>query len=205
MNSENSWAEAQLVREIQSWSETPRSSGWKPNSFRRARSQLRCTSSAAARVFHACRSASDASGRLSAAQRKASRAWISANAAARRRSPTPSAVWIERGASAWAPLSTAMAAACMAPTLAAQTPCTDSVSMGGAAISPWIMLAKPGISASPPEDPLDRKPISESFLPARARVSSIAPAAMRALLNMWVKGLDSPEPSTNSDSVANWS
>jgi hypothetical protein len=78
--------------------------------------------------------------------------------------------------------STAWAAACSAPTLAAQTPCTDSVSMGGAAISPWIMLAKPGISASPPEEPLARKARSPRARPAWARQSSMACTAMAVLL-----------------------
>ncbi|MNZ80374.1 hypothetical protein D3C78_990050 [compost metagenome] len=76
-----------------------------------------------------------------------------------------------------------MAAACSAPTLAAQTPCTDRVSMGGAAISPWIMLAKPGIKASPPEEPLERKPMSAKVRPASASVAWMAPAAICALLN----------------------
>ena len=59
---------------------------------------------------------------------------------------------------------------------------TDSVSMGGAASSPCTMLAKPGISVSPPELPVASSETSESRRPARCRQSRTAWAAIWALL-----------------------
>jgi hypothetical protein len=54
--------------------------------------------------------------------------------------------------------------------------------MGGAASSPWIMLAKPGISVSPPDEPLASSDTRESSAPPRCRQSRIAPAASCALV-----------------------
>lgn len=70
----------------------------------------------------------------------------------------------------------------MAETPAAQMPCTDSVSMGWAASSPWIMLAKPGIRASPPELPLASSDTSARRASARRRQSWMAWTAILALL-----------------------
>ncbi|MOA57549.1 hypothetical protein D3C78_1817520 [compost metagenome] len=71
----------------------------------------------------------------------------------------------------------------MADTPAAQMPCTDKVSMGCAASSPWIMFEKPGISASPPEDPLVSKETADRSVSWRRRQSRIALAASCALEN----------------------
>jgi hypothetical protein len=84
---------------------------------------------------------------------------------------------------ACAPSSMPCAAAWIADTPAAQMPCTDTVSIGGAASSPWIMLANPGISASPPEEPLASIDTPATSTPPRCRQSRTAPAASCALLN----------------------
>ena len=65
-------------------------------------------------------------------------------------------------ACAWLPSATACAANSSADTPATHTPCDDSVCIGGAASSPWIMLAKPGISASPPDEPTASRDTSPS-------------------------------------------
>ncbi|MCY1446978.1 hypothetical protein D9M71_635750 [compost metagenome] len=70
----------------------------------------------------------------------------------------------------------------MAETPAAQMPCTDRVSMGGAASSPWIMFENPGISASPPDEPLASSDTADRSLSPRRRQSRMALAANCALL-----------------------
>ncbi|KAG1434175.1 hypothetical protein G6F57_021706 [Rhizopus arrhizus] len=81
------------------------------------------------------------------------------------------------------PISTPCAAAWIADTPAAQMPCTDSVSIGCAASSPWLMFEKPGINASPPDEPLVNSDTADRSLSLRRRQSRIALAASWALVN----------------------
>ncbi|MCY1305802.1 hypothetical protein D9M70_556270 [compost metagenome] len=60
-------------------------------------------------------------------------------------------------------------------------PCTDKVSMGCASSSPWIMFEKPGISASPPEEPLASSDTADRSPSLRRRQSRMALAASCAL------------------------
>lgn len=70
----------------------------------------------------------------------------------------------------------------MAPTPAAQMPCTDRVSSGAADSSPWIMLANPGMSVSPPDEPLASSETCDRSASPRARQAWMACAASCALL-----------------------
>ncbi|AFK62572.1 hypothetical protein TKWG_11950 [Advenella kashmirensis WT001] len=54
--------------------------------------------------------------------------------------------------------------------------------MGGADSWPWIMLAKPGMSVSPPDEPLASSEISDSVSWPRCRQSVTAADASMALV-----------------------